>query len=110
VQAESNAELHAAAQAPEHAELPAAVHAAPPADAAAVPVPPLRESLHRALESAVVIGAGGALGWGSYSLMRGTFDAVLGADYGLGHFLRVAQKQRASEAKKLRTEARGGAV
>jgi hypothetical protein len=32
----------------------------------------------------VVIGAGGALGWGSYSLMRGTFDAVLGADYGLG--------------------------
>jgi hypothetical protein len=85
--APGQAELHAGMQAAEHAELPAPVPAevpAAPAEPEHAPAPPLRESVHRALESAVVIGAGGALGWGSYSLMRGTFDAVLGADYGMG--------------------------
>jgi hypothetical protein len=68
-QAVPRAGLNAGAQAPEHADLPSGLLAGPHMPEPA-PVPPLPESLHRALESAVVIGAGGALGWGSYSLMR----------------------------------------
>jgi hypothetical protein len=60
---------------------PAGAQAGSPA-APEAPVPPLRVSLRRALESALKLTLGAALCVGSWGLMRGTFDGVLGVPYG----------------------------